>query len=89
MTNLSRPLSRMSLSEAYGGKPSYTILTLSQYQEDMKRMGQSDKLVYENTMKVDDDLCLADLIATIKNLPLQENDSLANPVVAVPQGIQP
>ena len=77
----------MSLSEAYGGKP--TILTLSQFQEDMKRMGHNDKLVYDCKMNVDDDVTLADLIATIKNLPLQENDPVHNQVVTLSETVQP
>jgi hypothetical protein len=65
----------MSLSEAYGGKPDYTILTLKQFQQDLEMMGRNDKTVYDCTVKVDDDLQLQDLIATIKNLPQQENAS--------------
>ena len=77
----------MSLSEAYGGKP--TILTLSQFQEDMKRMGSNDKLVYGCKMNVDDDVTLADLIATIKNLPVEQNDSRPNQVVTLSETVQP
>ena len=65
----------MSLSQAYGGKPDYTILTLKQFQQDLEMMGRNDKTVYDCTVKVDDDLQLQDLIATIKNLPQQENAS--------------
>lgn len=79
----------MSLSEAYGGKPQYTILTFAQYRQDMERMGQADKLVYDSKVNVDDDLCLSDLIATIKNLPLQENDPSKNIVVSFSESIQP
>lgn len=79
----------MSLSEAYGAKPDYTILSFAQYRQDMERMGHADKLVYENRVKVDDDLCLADLIATIKNLPLEKNDSSQNTVVSLSESIQP
>ena len=80
----------MALSEAYGGKPNYTILTLAQYQEDMERMGQADKLVYDCKMNIDDDLQLADLIATIKNnLPLEENDSSKNIVISLSETVQP
>lgn len=79
----------MSLSEAYGGKPSYTILTYAEYVKDMERMGQADKLVYDSKVNVDDDLCLSDLIATIKNLPLQENDPSKNIVVSFSESIQP
>lgn len=65
----------MSLSEAYGAQPDYTILTLAEFQKDMERMGYNDKAIYENKVKVDDNLQLADLIATIKNLPQEKNDS--------------
>lgn len=65
----------MSLSEAYGGKPDYTILTLKQFQQDLEMMGRNDKAVYDCTVKVDDDLQLYDLIATIKNLSTKENAS--------------
>lgn len=75
----------MSLSEAYGGKPS--ILTLAEFQKDMERMGRNDKLVYDYKMNVDDDLQLVDLIATIKNLPQQEN--AANQIVTISENIQP
>ena len=63
----------MSLSEAYGGKPDYTILTLSQFRQDMELMGANDKAVYDFTVKLDDDFQLADLIATIKNLKQEQN----------------
>lgn len=65
----------MSLSEAYGGKPDYTILSLKQFQQDLEIMGRNDKAVYDYMEKVDDDLQLYDLIATIKSLPHKENDS--------------
>lgn len=65
----------MSLSEAYGGKPDYTILSLKQFQQDLEIMGRNDKAVYDYMEKVDDDLQLYNLIATIKNLPYKENDS--------------
>jgi hypothetical protein len=77
----------MSLSEAYGGKP--TILTLSQFQEDMKRMGHNDKLVYDCKMNVDDDVTLADLIATIKNIVPEQNDPVHNQVVTLSETVQP
>jgi hypothetical protein len=77
----------MSLSEAYGGKP--TILTLSQFQEDMKRMGHNDKLVFNCKMNVDDDVTLADLIATIKNIVPEQNDSRPNQVVTLSETVQP
>jgi hypothetical protein len=63
----------MSLSEAYGGKPDYTILSYAQFKKDMELMGQSDKAIFNSWVKVDDDLCLSDLIATIKNLPQEQN----------------
>ena len=77
----------MSLSEAYGGKPDYTILSFAQYRQDMERMAQVDKLVYDLRTKVDDDLQLAELIETIKNLPTEKNDSLPNPVVTISKGV--
>lgn len=76
----------MSLSEAYGGKPDYTILTLKQFQQDLEMMGRNDRTVYDCTVKVDDDLQLHDLICTIKNLPQQEN---ASNIIVVPQEVQP
>lgn len=79
----------MSLSEAYGGQPSYTILTYAEYVKDMERMGQADKLVYDSKVNVDDDLCLSDLIATIKNLPVDQNDSSKNIVVSFSESVQP
>tara|TARA_R110002126_G_scaffold268041_1_gene411525 strand:- start:455 stop:685 length:231 start_codon:yes stop_codon:yes gene_type:complete len=71
----------MSQSEAYGGKPDYTILTLAQFQQDIEMMGTNDRVVYDCTVKVDDDLQLYDLIATIKNLPTKENES-SNTIVS-------
>jgi hypothetical protein len=65
----------MSLSEAYGGKPIYTILSFAQFQKDIEMMGDNDRAIYDCTVKVDDDLQLYDLIATIKNLPQKKNDS--------------
>ena len=84
---IKNPLSRMSLSEAYGGKPSYAVLTLDQFRKDMELMGEKDRLVYDCKIAVDDDLQLSDLICTIKNLPYQENAS--NLVIAVPETLQP
>ena len=77
----------MSLSQAYGAKPDYTILTLAQFQQDMELMGYNDKAIFENKVKVDDDLQLADLIATIKNLPLEQNGPRNH--IIVPPEVQP
>jgi hypothetical protein len=77
----------MSLSQAYGGKPDYTILTLAQFRQDMESMGKNDKAIYDFKVKVDDDLQLADLIATIKSLPVTENDS--NHIIPIFEGFQP
>jgi len=64
----------MSLSEAYGGKPDYTILSFAQFRQDMEKMGSNDKAIRDYcTVRIDDDLQLTDLIASIKNLPLQQN----------------
>lgn len=77
----------MSLSQAYGAKPDYTILTIEQFRKDMELMGYNDKAIFENKVKVDDDLQLADLIATIKNLPQEENGP-SNHII-VPPEVQP
>lgn len=63
----------MSLSQAYGGQPDITILSYADYRKDLESMGHNDKKVFDLTIKVDDDLTLSDLIATIKNLPVVEN----------------
>jgi len=73
----------MSLSQS-----GHTILSYAEFQKDMLRMGVNDKKIFESWVKVDDDLCLSDLIATIKNLPQDKNDSSTN-VIAFPTGIQP
>ena len=77
----------MSLSQAYGGKPDYTILSFAQFQKDMAMMTQNDKTIYDSTVKVDDDLQLSDLKATIKNLPVEQNGS--NHIISVFEGVQP
>lgn len=77
----------MSLSQAYGAKPDYTILTLAQFQKDIELMGRNDRAIYECTAKVDDNIQLADLIATIKNLPVEENGP-SNHII-VPSEVQP
>jgi hypothetical protein len=77
----------MSLSQAYGGKPDYMILTLAQFRQDMELMGKNDKAIFNNTVKVDDDLQLSELIATIKNLPQDKNDS--NHIIPIFEGFQP
>lgn len=77
----------MSLSEAYGAKPDYTVMTLDQWKNDLLLMGVNDKLVYDSRIKVDDDLQLMDLIATIKNLKQEKNDSSDN--ITISSGIQP
>ena len=80
----------MALSQAYGGTPSYTILSLGQFQKDMEMMGASDKLVRDYcSIRVDDDLQLMDLVATIKNLPVDKNDSntIIYPVLSLPSDV--
>lgn len=80
----------MSLSQAYGGTPSYTILSIGEFKKDMEKMGVSDKLVRDYcSLRVDDDLQLMDLIATIKNLPVDKNDSnpAIHPVLPVPSDV--
>lgn len=77
----------MSLSQTYGAKPDYTILTIEQFRKDMELMGYNDKAIFENKVKVDDDLQLADLIATIKNLP-EEKNGPSNSII-VPPEVQP
>ena len=74
------------MSEAYG-KSDYTILSYSDFQKDMKLMGLNDKMVFESWLRVDDDLQLADLIATIKNLPIDKNDTSHN--ITVSPAFQP
>lgn len=64
----------MSLSQAYGGQPSYHILSFAEYRQDMERMMGLDKAIMRLTEHVDDDIQLAELIATIKNLPQEQND---------------
>lgn len=77
----------MSLSEAYGGKPNFSILSYAQFKKDMELMGKNDKAIFESWVKVDDDLALSDLIATIKNLE-QEKNGPSNNVVVSPE-VQP
>jgi hypothetical protein len=76
----------MSLSEAYGGKPDYTILSYSQFKKDIEMMGLNDKAFFDMRMKVDDDILLSDLICTIKNLPVDKNDS--SNIIALPTDFQ-
>ncbi len=77
----------MSLSQVYGAQPEYTILSYAQFKKDMELMGWSDKAIFESWVKVDDDLALSDLIATIKNLPQDKNDP-SNHIV-IPPEVQP
>lgn len=78
----------MALSEAYGGNPDYTILTLEQFRQDLERMGHNDKLIFENKANIDDTISLADLIATIKSMPsVEENDPSKNIVVSLSKSV--
>lgn len=79
----------MSLSEAYGGKPNYSILTIAKYKEDIERMTKDDKAFFMSRINIDDNLQLADLMETIKNLPIEKNAPNHNVIVTVPEGIQP
>ncbi len=79
----------MSLSEAYGGKPSYHIMSFAEYRQDLERMVPHDKAIMRLTEHVDDDIQLADLIATIKNLPQQQYGTAYSANIVVSPDVQP
>lgn len=66
----------MALSEAYGAKPDFTILTYEEHRKGIEMMSENDKKVFRLTIRQDADMeALESFVATIKNLPSTQNAS--------------